>query len=291
MTTLEQFEEACRRFGCPYWAADDLATFKASADAFRALPPMAIELGMDQAIGIFNRIVEERISHTLAPITTAEHGDGMNFARIRPHLSEAIDQALTVQLVRVPALTAKAAAPSERRGWQHAVHGERLRRGGSIVNFATSCTPNRSSARCRLRSVWIPSFLFDFQQSLLTGDVKTATPYSPTAGAMKTPLQPVGRKRHPPHERSRLILTPLAVSIRRSPRRSSTSKRIARWLANSHGINVTNYERLHHFNPDGFAGVVCDESSILKSSTARGGWKLLPCARSNIRMLATAAPE
>src|SRR5699024_8029893 len=30
------------------------------------------------------------------------------------------------------------------------------------------------------------------------------------------------------------------------------------------GINITNYERLHHFSPD-FAGIVLDESSILKS--------------------------
>ncbi len=29
-------------------------------------------------------------------------------------------------------------------------------------------------------------------------------------------------------------------------------------------IIVTNYERLHHFKPDGFAGIVLDESSILK---------------------------
>ncbi len=31
------------------------------------------------------------------------------------------------------------------------------------------------------------------------------------------------------------------------------------------GINVTNYERLEHFNSDDFIGVVCDESSILKN--------------------------
>lgn len=28
----------------------------------------------------------------------------------------------------------------------------------------------------------------------------------------------------------------------------------------THGIHVTNYERLHHFRADDFAGVVCDES-------------------------------
>jgi hypothetical protein len=30
-------------------------------------------------------------------------------------------------------------------------------------------------------------------------------------------------------------------------------------------VVLTNYERLHHFDADDFAGVVCDESSILKS--------------------------
>lgn len=31
------------------------------------------------------------------------------------------------------------------------------------------------------------------------------------------------------------------------------------------GITVTNYDRLHHFDPSDFAGVVCDESSAIKS--------------------------
>ena len=30
------------------------------------------------------------------------------------------------------------------------------------------------------------------------------------------------------------------------------------------GVNITNYEKLHHFSPDGLAGIVLDESSILK---------------------------
>lgn len=31
------------------------------------------------------------------------------------------------------------------------------------------------------------------------------------------------------------------------------------------GVNITNYEKLHHFTPDGLTGIVLDESSILKS--------------------------
>lgn len=31
------------------------------------------------------------------------------------------------------------------------------------------------------------------------------------------------------------------------------------------GVNVTNYEKLHHFKPGGWGGIVLDESSILKA--------------------------
>jgi hypothetical protein len=30
------------------------------------------------------------------------------------------------------------------------------------------------------------------------------------------------------------------------------------------GVNITNYEKLHHFRPGGLGGIVLDESSILK---------------------------
>ena len=61
MTTPEQFEEACRRFDLSYWAADDLATYRAGLAANAKLHEMAAELGIEQATVIFNRIVEERI--------------------------------------------------------------------------------------------------------------------------------------------------------------------------------------------------------------------------------------
>ena len=35
------------------------------------------------------------------------------------------------------------------------------------------------------------------------------------------------------------------------------------------GINITNYEMLHKFNPNKFVGIVLDESSILKSFTGK----------------------
>ena len=64
-----------------------------------------------------------------------------------------------------------------------------------------------------------------------------------------------------------LILTPLAVSaqtIREGEKFGIGCQRSSD--GSVHGrIVVTNYERLHVFNPADFAGVVCDESSILKS--------------------------
>lgn len=35
------------------------------------------------------------------------------------------------------------------------------------------------------------------------------------------------------------------------------------------GINITNYERLHRFDPDSFVGIVLDESSIIKNFTGK----------------------
>lgn len=64
-----------------------------------------------------------------------------------------------------------------------------------------------------------------------------------------------------------LILTPLAVAgqtIREAEKFGIEAKRAVAG-ERPDGIVVTNYERLSHFDPADFAGVVCDESSILKS--------------------------
>ncbi len=65
-----------------------------------------------------------------------------------------------------------------------------------------------------------------------------------------------------------LILTPLAVA----PQFVSEGQKFGIEVTHCrtqkdvrHGINVTNYERLHHFNADDWDGLVLDESSILKS--------------------------
>lgn len=64
-----------------------------------------------------------------------------------------------------------------------------------------------------------------------------------------------------------LICTPLAVSHQTVREGEKFGIEAARCQDGKHkgGIVVTNYERLHYFDWQDFAGVVCDESSILKS--------------------------
>jgi len=63
-----------------------------------------------------------------------------------------------------------------------------------------------------------------------------------------------------------LILTPLAVSIQMVPESHKFGIPAVRSQDGTvHRITITNYERLNRFNPTDFGGVICDESSILKS--------------------------
>ena len=57
------------------------------------------------------------------------------------------------------------------------------------------------------------------------------------------------------------------------------------------GINITNYQKLAHFDVSKFAGVVLDESSILKSETGHYRTELIQsCADVPYRLAATATP-
>ncbi|OPX93423.1 MAG: DNA adenine methyltransferase YhdJ [Pelotomaculum sp. PtaB.Bin104] len=65
-----------------------------------------------------------------------------------------------------------------------------------------------------------------------------------------------------------LILAPLAVSKQTVNEgiKFGVEVNICRSQADiKPGINITNYEMLHHFRPEDFAGIVLDESSILKA--------------------------
>lgn len=117
--------------------------------------------------------------------------------------------------------------------------------------------------------VWMPDFLFDFQQSLTEWAIrKGRAAIFADCGMGKTPMQlvwaeNVRRKTDKPV----LILTPLAVSYQteREAEKFGIDARVSRDGAVHPGITITNYEKLHLFDAQDFAGCVCDESGILKS--------------------------
>ena len=119
--------------------------------------------------------------------------------------------------------------------------------------------------------IWIPDFLFGFQKSLVEWAIrKGRAAIFADCGLGKTPMQLVWaenvvRKSGKPV----LIATPLAVSYQTVAEAHKFGIEAIRvsdgQIPNGARIVVTNYERLERFKTDDFAGMVCDESSILKN--------------------------
>lgn len=117
--------------------------------------------------------------------------------------------------------------------------------------------------------LWMPEFLFDFQAALTEWAIRMGrAAILADCGLGKTPMELVWAENVVRETRGRvLLLAPLAVSHQILREAEKFAIRVTRSIdgAAHPGITVTNYERLNLFNPRDFAGVVCDESSILKS--------------------------
>jgi hypothetical protein len=146
----------------------------------------------------------------------------------------------------------------------------------------------------------MPEFLFDFQSSLVDWSTwKGRAALFCDCGMGKTPMQLVWAQNVVMHtNRPVLIVAPLAAStqtVREAAKfgidceRSSTGHH-----ADGARIIVTNYERLHLFDASRYAGMVCDESSILKNfdgvtkATVTEFMRLMPY---RLLCTATAAPN
>lgn len=117
--------------------------------------------------------------------------------------------------------------------------------------------------------VWMPSQLFDFQQSLVEWAIKKGrAAIFADCGLGKTAMQLTWAENVARHTgKPVLILTPLAVSaqtIREAEKFGIEAARSSDGTIASKVV-ITNYERLGYFSPSDFSGVVCDESSILKN--------------------------
>jgi hypothetical protein len=148
--------------------------------------------------------------------------------------------------------------------------------------------------------ITLPSELFDFQASLVTwAQRRGRAAILADTGLGKTIMQlawadNVVRKTNKPV----LLLTPLAVShqtVAEAEKFGIEAHRAAHnGVHRGSGIIVTNYERLHYFDPDHFAGVVLDESSILKSfdgSTKTAITEFMRTIPYRLLCTATAAPN
>jgi len=115
----------------------------------------------------------------------------------------------------------------------------------------------------------LPEHLFDFQRALTEWAVRQGRgAIFADCGLGKTPMELAWAEQVHRHTgKPVLMLTPLAVGFQAAHEAekfghdaglSRTGKPVA-------SITITNYEQLAKFDPEDFGGVVCDESSILKS--------------------------
>ena len=105
--------------------------------------------------------------------------------------------------------------------------------------------------------LWMPCFLFDFQQSLCGWAIEQGRgALFADCGLGKTPMQLVWAENVVRHtNRAVLILTPLAVASQTVREAEKFGIEATRAGAGAR-IVVANYERLHHFQPSDFGGVV-----------------------------------
>ncbi|MFM2287426.1 MAG: hypothetical protein RL684_569 [Pseudomonadota bacterium] len=157
---------------------------------------------------------------------------------------------------------------------------------------------SQAGADSGFKPLWMPDFLFDFQAEKAEWAIRKGRAANVAdCGLGKTPMSlvwgsNVARKTAKPV----LYLNPCAVGpqIVREAEKFGVEARMSRDGSSDGHIVVTNYEKLHLFSPDDFGGVICGESSILKSfEGARRGEITQFMRKVPYRLLetATAAPN
>lgn len=143
------------------------------------------------------------------------------------------------------------------------------------------------------KPLFIPDFLFDFQKYLVEWIVLQGRgSIFADCGLGKSPIELVWAQNIiQKTNRNVLLLTPLAVGIqmqKEADKFKIEAKRSRDGKIKSK-LTITNYEQLDKFNPSDFAGVICDESSILKNYDGKTKHKINMFMRKiQYRLLATA---
>ena len=138
--------------------------------------------------------------------------------------------------------------------------------------------------------------LYDFQCDIVRWALaKGKAAIFADCGLGKTPMQlEWGYQVHQHTGGNILLLAPLAVAeqTKREAEKFDIPATICRSQADVRpGINITNYEMLHHFVANKFTGVILDESSILKSYSSKTRNQIIDCfSQTPFRLACTATP-
>lgn len=158
------------------------------------------------------------------------------------------------------------------------------RKKGTVPEFGFPCTQGE-----------LPASLFEFQRHMVAWAVRKgrAAIFADT-GLGKTRMQLAWADRMTAVNGRALILAPLAVAEQtiREADRIGLDLTYASDASDVHGrLTITNYDRLHLFDPAAFTAVVLDESSVLKDVTTKTRDALIDAFRETpYRLCCTATP-
>lgn len=157
---------------------------------------------------------------------------------------------------------------------------------------------SQTGAPSGFKPVWMPSQAFDFQAFLVDWHLWMGrSACFADCGMGKTLIESIWAENVVRKTNKRvLILNPLAVAQQTVTEGEKFGICVTRSNdgAAHAGITVTNYEKLHHFDPNDFIGVVCDESSCLKAFDGKRRDQVTEFLRTipyRLMATATAAPN
>jgi hypothetical protein len=166
----------------------------------------------------------------------------------------------------------------------------------SYADFLKAKAQNTSSAGFAPDA--LPDHLYDFQQLLVDWSLRQGrAAIFADCGMGKTPMELAwGQAVHEQTGKPVLLLTPLAVGFQvvKEAHKFGHDAAISRNGKPAAPITVTNYEQLAKFNTADFGGVVCDESSAIKSfegTTRAVVTEFMRTHRYRLLGTATAAPN
>jgi hypothetical protein len=142
----------------------------------------------------------------------------------------------------------------------------------------------------------IPSFLFPFQQFAVDWAIRKGRALLAEAcGLGKSPQQLVWADNVARHtNKPVLIIAPLGVThqTEREAKKFGIEAKVSRDGTVYKPITITNYERLHYFNPGDFGGAVSDESQGIKAFTGKRRKQVVRFfAKLPYRLLCSATPS